>query len=174
MSEPTNNPSLILTPWNFLQKYVKPSPSRGKAFTKIKAAVFVGPQVRRLIIESHRFPEKLSEVELAAWTSFVSLVKGFLGNHKAENSREIVGKLVDTYRRMNGLPDVTEATRTTRPPWCVQRKHGRLLRRTRWKISPGYKVFRGALQGTVQWKYDGGLYLEPLAWKWTGIQSPIS
>ena len=48
---------------------------------KIKAGVFVGPQVRRLI-ESDKFPEKLSEVELAAWTSFVSLVKGFLGNHK--------------------------------------------------------------------------------------------
>ena len=65
----------------------------------------------RRLIESNRFPEKLSEVELAAWTSFGSLVKGFLGNY-----REIVGKLVDTYRRMNGLPDVTEATRTTHPP----------------------------------------------------------
>ena len=41
-----------------------------------------------------------SEVELAAWTSFVSPVKGFLGNHKAENYREVVGELVDTYRRM--------------------------------------------------------------------------
>ena len=98
MSGPTNNLSLIFvseTPWNFLHKYVKPSPSRGKAFTKIKAGVFVGPQVRRLI-ESHRFPEKLSEAELAAWTSFGSLVKDFLGNHKAENYREIVGELVDT------------------------------------------------------------------------------
>ena len=54
----------------------------------------------RRLIESHRFPEKLSEAELAAWTSFVSLVKGFLGNHKAENYREIVGELVDTYRRI--------------------------------------------------------------------------
>ena len=62
---------------------------------KIKAEVFVGSQVRRLI-ESDRFPEKLSEVELAAWASFVSLV----GNQKAEDYSEIVGELVDTYRRM--------------------------------------------------------------------------
>ena len=54
----------------------------------------------RRLIEFNRFPEKLSEVWLAAWTSFVSLVKSFLGNHKAENSREIVGELVGTYRRM--------------------------------------------------------------------------
>ena len=66
---------------------------------KIKAGVFVGPQVKRLI-DSDSFPEKLSEVERAAWTSFVSLVKGFLGNHKAENYREIVDKLVETYRSM--------------------------------------------------------------------------
>lgn len=66
---------------------------------KVKAGVFVGPQVKRLI-DSDSFLQKLSDVERAAWTSFVSVVKGFLGNNKAENYREIVDELVDTYRSM--------------------------------------------------------------------------
>ena len=32
--------------------------------------------------------------------NFVSVVKGFLGNHKADDFREIVEKLVDTYEKM--------------------------------------------------------------------------
>jgi len=43
------------------------------------------------------FSEKLSAVERRAWKSFVSVVEGFLGNHKADTFREIVNKLVDAY-----------------------------------------------------------------------------
>ena len=66
---------------------------------KIKAGAFVGPEVKRLI-NSVDFPEMLSEVERTAWTCFVSVVNGFLGNHKAENYREHVDGLVDAYEKM--------------------------------------------------------------------------
>lgn len=66
---------------------------------KVKAGVFVGPQVKRLI-NSEIFPTKLTQFERTAWASFVDVVRGFLGNHKVENYREIVENLVDAYRRM--------------------------------------------------------------------------
>ena len=69
------------------------------AEAKVKAGVLVGSQVKRLN-DSHSFLQKLSDVERAAWTSFVFVVKGFVGNHKTENYREIVDKLVDTYKSM--------------------------------------------------------------------------
>ena len=66
---------------------------------KVKEGVFVGPQVRRLI-NSDAFSAKLTQLERAAWTSFVAVVRGFLGNHKSENYRELVENLVNAYGRM--------------------------------------------------------------------------
>ena len=59
----------------------------------------MGPEVKRLI-NFVDFPEMLSKVERTAWTCFVSVVNGFLGNHKAENYRELVDGLVDAYQKM--------------------------------------------------------------------------
>ena len=92
----------------FIEQFVKKLNSEGDAFkhiqelfpklseAKIKGGVLVGLQVRRLM-KSDSFSEKLSAVERRAWKSFVSVVKGFLGSHKADNFREIVEELVDTY-----------------------------------------------------------------------------
>ena len=66
---------------------------------KVKAGIFVGPQVKRLM-KSDSFSEKLSAVERRAWKSFVSVVEGFLGKHKADNFRNIVEELVDAYEKM--------------------------------------------------------------------------
>ena len=66
---------------------------------KVKAGIFVGPQVKRLM-KSDSFSEKLSAVERRAWKSFVSVVEGFLGNHKADNFRNIVEELVDVHEKM--------------------------------------------------------------------------
>ena len=66
---------------------------------KVKAGIFVGPQVKRLM-KSDSFSEKFSAVERRAWKSFVSVVEGFLGNHKADNLRNIVEELVDSYEKM--------------------------------------------------------------------------
>ena len=36
----------------------------------------------------------MNDLELRAWTSFVDVVKNFLGNHRAENYNELVEKLL--------------------------------------------------------------------------------
>ena len=59
----------------------------------------MGHQVKRLM-KSNSFSEKLSGVERRAWKSFVSVVEGFLRNHKADNFRNIVEELVDVYEKM--------------------------------------------------------------------------
>ncbi|XP_017483346.1 PREDICTED: uncharacterized protein LOC108372214 [Rhagoletis zephyria] len=46
------------------------------------------------------FPKKLTRVEKAAWMSFMSVVQGFLGNHKAANYVELVESLVENYGKM--------------------------------------------------------------------------
>ena len=61
---------------------------------KVKGGIFVGPQVKRLM-QSDSFLEKLSVVERRVWESFVSVVKGFLGNHKVPNFKNIVEELVN-------------------------------------------------------------------------------
>ena len=63
---------------------------------KIKAGVFIGPQIRK-ILECTEFFKKLSAKERAAWNSFAALVQGFLGNYKAKNYVELVAKLVKIY-----------------------------------------------------------------------------
>ena len=57
------------------------------------------PQVKRLM-RSNSFSEKLSAVERIACKSFVSVVEGFLANHKVDIFREIVEELVDAYEKM--------------------------------------------------------------------------
>ena len=60
---------------------------------------FVGPQVKRLM-QSDSFLEKLSVVERRAWESVVSVVKGFLGNHKVSKFKDIVEELMNAYEKM--------------------------------------------------------------------------
>ena len=51
-------------------------------------------------MQSDSFLEKLFVVERRAWESFVSVVKGFLGNHKVLNFKDIVEELVNAYEKM--------------------------------------------------------------------------
>ena len=66
---------------------------------KVKAGVFVGPQIKK-IIESEEFPKKLKRKEKAAWNSFVAVVHGFLGNHKDKNYVKLVETLIKNYSKM--------------------------------------------------------------------------
>ncbi|XP_076314715.1 uncharacterized protein LOC143227057 [Tachypleus tridentatus] len=66
---------------------------------KIKAGVFVGPQIKK-ILEHTEYPNKLSRKKEKAWGSFVAVVRGFLGNHKAENYVELIETLVKNYGKM--------------------------------------------------------------------------
>ncbi|GBM69434.1 hypothetical protein AVEN_165458-1 [Araneus ventricosus] len=66
---------------------------------KIKEGIFDGPQIRQLM-KDPVFESKLTKKEAAAWTSFKELAKNFLGNHKAENYRQIVNNLLKAYKTM--------------------------------------------------------------------------
>ena len=61
---------------------------------KIKAGDFVGQQITK-ILDCNEFLKELT-TKKAAWNSFTPVVRGFLGNHKAENYAELVAKLVKT------------------------------------------------------------------------------
>lgn len=65
---------------------------------KIKAGVFVGPQIR-LLRKDKVFEELLSEIPCAleAWLSFGSVCDSFLGNHRSENFADRVEQLLDSY-----------------------------------------------------------------------------
>ena len=69
---------------------------------KVKGGIFVGPQVKRLM-QSDSFLEKLSVVERKAWESFVFVVKGFLGNYKVPNFKDIVEELVNAYEKIGKI-----------------------------------------------------------------------
>ena len=66
---------------------------------KVKADIFVGPQIKK-IIECDEFAKLLNRTEKMTWNSFAAVVRGFLGNHKAENYVELVQSLIMNYARM--------------------------------------------------------------------------
>jgi len=68
---------------------------------KPKKGLFVGPWIRELI-QNVIFEDQLSEVENAAWKSLKTVTIILLGGgrHKAENHRDIVADLVQSYTSM--------------------------------------------------------------------------
>jgi len=69
------------------------------SLTRVKAGVFIGPQIRRLF-KDQQFEAVLSDKEKAAWQSFEKVSNGFLGNFKAANFRELVQDLMDSYEQL--------------------------------------------------------------------------
>ena len=59
---------------------------------KLKEGIFIGPHIRDLIKDEY-FDKLLQGDGRAAWDSFKFVVKGFLGNRRAENYEEPFGKL---------------------------------------------------------------------------------
>lgn len=60
----------------------------------------MGPQIRKLFKDTS-FDSKLSRTELAAWTAFKNLDKGFLGNKKNRNYKTLVSELLRSYKAQN-------------------------------------------------------------------------
>lgn len=71
----------------------------GLSTEKLKAGIFDGPQIRNLM-NNDDFINHMTQVELEAWTSFVSVVKNFLGNYKAKNYAEIVDKMLQNFEKL--------------------------------------------------------------------------
>jgi hypothetical protein len=65
---------------------------------KIKEGLFVGPKIRELI-QDVKFEDQISEMEKAAWNSLNNVTAIFEGgNRKAENYRDMVVNLVQSYK----------------------------------------------------------------------------
>ena len=114
--KPLIKPSKVLPPplhikLGLMKNFVKVLDVKGPAFTylcgkfprlsleKVKAGVFIGPQIRQLF-KDQQFEAVLSDKEKAAWQSFEKVSNGFLGNFKAANFRELVQDLVDSYEQL--------------------------------------------------------------------------
>jgi hypothetical protein len=60
---------------------------------KLKDGIFIGPQIRDVIKDEY-LDKVLQGDEKAAWDSFKFVVKGFLGNRRAQNYEELVNNLL--------------------------------------------------------------------------------
>lgn len=71
----------------------------GLSCEKRKAGIFDGPQIRKLINDSH-FSKVMTDLEASAWYSFVSVVRNFLGNRKAENYEQLVHNMLTNFHNL--------------------------------------------------------------------------
>ena len=72
----------------------------GLTIEKLKAGIFNGPQIRRLM-NDHEFSSSMSKEELYAWDAFVKVVKNFFGNKKASNYKELVANLLSSFEHID-------------------------------------------------------------------------
>ena len=61
----------------------------GLSMEKLEAGIFDGPQIRKLM-QDQTFAARMAMAERAAWCSYVSVIRDFLGNTKASNYRNLV------------------------------------------------------------------------------------
>ena len=66
---------------------------------KIKEGVFVGPQIRELMLDDE-FENTMNSLELDAWNSFKGVCTGLLGKHKAPNYEALVESLVQSFKKL--------------------------------------------------------------------------
>jgi hypothetical protein len=64
---------------------------------EIKEEVLVGPNIRQFI-QYVKYEDQQTEVEKRAWKSFKNNTIHFLGNLTAENYRDMVAELVNSYK----------------------------------------------------------------------------
>ena len=55
---------------------------------KLKAGIFNGPQIRKLM-NDHEFPSSMSKEEFYAWDAFVKVVKNFLETKKHPTTKSL-------------------------------------------------------------------------------------
>jgi hypothetical protein len=84
-----------------IKYFIKALDQNGAGFMycyKIREGLFVGPKIRKLI-QDVKFEDQLNEMEKAAWNSLNNVTAIFeRGNRKAENYRDMVANLVQSYK----------------------------------------------------------------------------
>ena len=71
----------------------------GETDAKLKAGVFVGPEIRKLM-QNEEFGARLNPLELAAWNAMKSVVINLLGSHRHEKYRDIVNSMLKAYEQL--------------------------------------------------------------------------
>lgn len=72
---------------------------RGLSSEKLKQGIFDGPMIRDLINDA-QFVTTMTNDESRAWTSFVLVVKKFLGKNKAENYEQLVNNMLMNFQKL--------------------------------------------------------------------------
>ena len=115
-NQPLVEPSKILLPsmhlkLGLMKNFVKAMNQEEAAFTylrekfprpseaKLKVGIFIGPHIRDLIKDEY-FNKLLQGDEKAVWDNFKLVVKGFLGNRRAQNNEELVNNLLQSYQKL--------------------------------------------------------------------------
>ena len=70
-------------------KFLKDFFEADKSDAKLKAGVFVGPEIRKLMLNK-KFDLRLNPLELAARNASKSIVANFLGNYRHDQYVDIV------------------------------------------------------------------------------------
>ena len=78
----------------------------GLSNEKLKAGIFDGPQIRRLIKDGN-FVSYMTKIEAAARSSFVAVVKGFMGKNKARNYQELVEIMLNNFQALGARMSIT-------------------------------------------------------------------
>jgi hypothetical protein len=114
--EPLVNPQDVCLPLlhitvRLIKTFVKALDRQGQALAylsnkfpklskaRMKVGILICPQVWE-IMQDLNFPRTLSDTEKAAWNAFKLVCTNFLGNHKAENYREIVSEMLKCFQVM--------------------------------------------------------------------------
>jgi hypothetical protein len=66
---------------------------------KLKAGIFVGPQIRELL-KDPIFENKLVDAQIHAWFAFKAIVQGFLGNFRSPQYKQIVQDTIDNFHQL--------------------------------------------------------------------------
>lgn len=66
---------------------------------KLKAGVFTGPQIRKLMCDPN-FEDTMSQTEKQAWQSYKDVVKNFLGNSMSPAYKTIVNTMLENLRKL--------------------------------------------------------------------------
>ena len=71
----------------------------GLSIEKLKGGIFDGPQIRKLM-QDQTFTARMTVVERAAWCSYVSVIREFLGNTKSSNYRILVDVMLQNFQAL--------------------------------------------------------------------------
>ena len=78
---------------------ILPKPFLVRAWKKLKAGIFDGPLICKLM-QDQTFTARMTVAERAAWCSYVSLIRKFLGNTEASNYLNLVDVMLQNFQAL--------------------------------------------------------------------------